>query len=222
VLGCTSRLCDDDAMRRIAQFPNLRFLICQDTVAGDTGFSALGEAPRLEFIWGRHGANLGTAGLIELSRLRNLRGLAVSFRNVGVKGLRQLSKFPRLSELVPIDIPDDGFRQIADCDQIEALNCMYCRSITDRAAEHITDLPRLRTYQAWRTQASDQTLNALSTDTTLEHVRLSECTGITDRGLLFFRRMPRLRTVDLERLPCVTIDGAALMPSQIRVNFTAA
>jgi RNA polymerase sigma factor (sigma-70 family) len=220
-LGCTSRLCDDDAMRRIAQFPNLRFLMCQDAVAGDAGFSAIAEAPRLEFIWGRHCANLGTSGFVQLSRLRNLRGLAVSCRNVGVEGLRHLSKFPRLSELMPIDVPDDGFRQIADCDQIEALYCMYCMSITDRAAEHIAGLPRLRTYQAWRTRASDQTLNALSAVTTLEHVRLSECTGVTDQGLLFLRRMPNLRIVDLERLPGVTMEGAALLPSHIRVNFMA-
>src|SRR5262249_26496165 len=52
----------DEAMPTIAALPNLRFLMCQDTAAGDEGFVALSRSQSLEKIWGRRCYNLRSRG----------------------------------------------------------------------------------------------------------------------------------------------------------------
>jgi hypothetical protein len=57
----------DDSMPFIAALPRLRFLMCQDTTAGDDGFVALGRSQSIEKIWGRRCYNLRRRGFIALS-----------------------------------------------------------------------------------------------------------------------------------------------------------
>lgn len=218
-LGCTSRLCDDEAMRRVARIPGLRFLMCQDTIAGDDGFGAVAESSSIEFIWGRRSNNLTAAGFARLSGMPQLRGLAVGCRNVGERGLQMLPDFERLTEFMPIGVVDDGFRHIGRCERLEALHCMYCPTITDRATELIGGLPHLREYQAWGTQATDQTLCVLGTMRSIEQVRFTGCLFVTDAGLPALAQLPNLKSVALEGLPGVTVEGAAALPPHVRVNY---
>ncbi|MFI5209460.1 MAG: hypothetical protein ACHQ2E_03355, partial [Gemmatimonadales bacterium] len=73
----------DGSMPLIAAMPRLRFLGCQDTVAGDEGFVALSRSRSIEFIWGRRCHNLGTRGFQALAQMPGLRSLSVSCLNVG-------------------------------------------------------------------------------------------------------------------------------------------
>ena len=52
----------DVGVRHLARLPRLRFLGCQDTVAGDDGFATLSQSRSIEYIWGRRGHNLRTRG----------------------------------------------------------------------------------------------------------------------------------------------------------------
>lgn len=63
-------------------------------------------------------------------------------------GLSTLPHFPALAELMPMDVPDEGYRHIGKCAGIESLVLMYCHETTDRATEHITGMPRLKKYFA--------------------------------------------------------------------------
>jgi RNA polymerase sigma factor (sigma-70 family) len=218
-LGCAAALCDDAAMRHVAGMPALRFLMCQDTVAGDAGFSALADSPSIEFVWGRRCHNLGPTGFTRLSTMPNLRGLAVSCRNLGPTGLSVLPEFPRLGEFVPIDVTDQGFEHIGQCVRLEALHCMYCQTITDRAAEFIRHLRSLRDYRAWNTSATDRTLQILAEIRSLEHIRISGCTSMSDRGLRALVELPRLRAIELHGLPLVTIEGATMFAPRVRVSY---
>ncbi|HET6853255.1 MAG TPA: hypothetical protein VFH46_13200 [Pyrinomonadaceae bacterium] len=56
-----------------------------------------------------------------------LNGLAASCKFVDDAALATLPDFPSLTELVPMDVGDDGFRHIARCRQLESLILMYCR-----------------------------------------------------------------------------------------------
>jgi hypothetical protein len=206
-------------MSRIAALPALRFLMCQDAVAGDAGFGALASSPSIEYVWGRRCYNLGTVGFQRLSVMPRLGGLAVSCRNVAKHGLAVLPEFPRLRELVPIDVNDDGFEYIGQCARLEALHCMYCRTVTDRAADCIRPLTRLRDYQAWSTAATDRTLEILGELRSLEHIRISNCTGVSDAGLEALAALPKLRAIELEGLPGVTMEGATVFRSSVRVGF---
>ena len=51
----------DESMPYIAAMPHLRFLMCQDTEAGDDGFVALSRSRSIEYIWGRRCHNLRAA-----------------------------------------------------------------------------------------------------------------------------------------------------------------
>jgi hypothetical protein len=65
-----------------------------------------------------------------------LRGLAVSCKNVDDASLSVLPRFPALRALMPMDVPDEGFRHVGRCEQLEDLWCI-CRDTGDIATEHI-------------------------------------------------------------------------------------
>jgi hypothetical protein len=152
----------DDAMPYIAAMPRLRFLGCQDTTAGDDGFVALSRSRSIEYIWGRRCHNLRTRGFSALSAMPALRALSVSCLNVDDAGIATLPTFPALRELMPMDVPDEGYRHIGKCDQLASLVLMYCRDTTDRATEHIVRLPALAHYFASYTRITDRTPKMLS------------------------------------------------------------
>ena len=219
-LGCNANLCTDEAMRGISAMPRLRFLMCQDAVAGDRGFTALSRSRSIEYVWGRRCYGLTGSGFSALAEMPALQGLSVSCRNVGEDGLSALPRFPALKELMPMDVSDEGFRYVGRCEQLEALHCMYCEKTSDTATEHLTGLRKLKKYQAWGTQITDRSLDSLGRIQTLEHVLFYKCGAITDAGLMFIARLPQLREVSLECLQQVTADAAAIFPASVRVNYS--
>src|SRR5262249_47542460 len=117
----------DETMGAIGELPHLRMLMCQDTAASDAGFTALGRSRSIEYIWGRRCYGLTGKGFTAMSRMPALRGLSVSCKNVDDPALAHLPEFPALTEFMPMDVVDDGFRHVGRCERIEALWCMYCR-----------------------------------------------------------------------------------------------
>src|SRR5262249_8696450 len=145
----------------ICAMPRLRFLMCQDTAASDEGFVWLSQSQTIEYIWGRRCHNLRARGFKALARMPKLHSLSVSCLNVDDSGLASLSEFPALKELMPRDVPDDGYRHIARCTQLEDLILMYCRETTDVATQHIASLPRLKKYFASYNKITDRSLEIL-------------------------------------------------------------
>jgi len=171
----------------------LRFLVVQDTTAGDDGFVALGRSRSLEYLWGRHCHNLRNRGFAALARMPALRSLAVSCLNVDDVTLAALPEFSALRELMPMDVPDAGYRHIARCEQLESLILMYCRDATDAATEHIARLRKLSYYFNSYTTITDRTPELLSTMDSLERITFDVCHGLTNEGVARLARLPRLR-----------------------------
>lgn len=219
-LGCEGKLCNDEAMRHICAMPRLRMLMAQGTVAGDAGFAALSCSQTIEYIWGRECPNLRGRGFAALAAMPALRGLAVSCKDVDDEGLSALPRFPALKEFMPMDVSDDGFRHVGRCEQLEALECMYCRATTDIATGHIAGLSKLKSYRTWSTRSTDRSLEILGRMSSLERLLFHDCAGITDAGLAFLAGLPRLREVELESLRNVTHKGAAVFPANVRVNYS--
>ena len=174
-LGCQDQLCDDEAMRHIGAIPRLRMLMGQGTVATDAGFAALSRSQTIEYIWGRECPNLTGRGFAALSTMPALRGLAVSCKNVDDEALATLPRFPALTDLMPMDVLDDGFRHVGRCENLEGLWCMYCRDTTDAATEHIAGLTKLKTYYAGQTKITDRSLEILSRMPSLESLEFWNC-----------------------------------------------
>jgi hypothetical protein len=208
----------DDTMVAIAELPHLRHLGCQDTQAGDAGFAALGKSTSLESIWGRRCHNLRTAGFIALASMPSLRALSVSCLNVGDAGIAELPSFPALRELMPMDVPDEGYRHIGRCAELDSLVLMYCRDTSDRATEHIATLPKLRKYFASYTKITDRTPEVLSRIEALEEVEIYGCPGITDAGVVRLARLPRLREVKISGQH-VTSAIVEAFPSGVKVQW---
>jgi hypothetical protein len=206
-------------MSSIAALPHLRFLMCQDTEAGDDGFVALSQSKTIERIWGRRCHNLRSRGFAALSTMPALQGLSVSCLNVDDSGLATLPNFPALTELMPMDVPDEGYRYVGQCDKLESLVLMYCRDTTDVATTHITRLPRLRKYFASYTRITDRTPQLLSTMDTLEGITFSACPGLTSVGIASLARLPRLRELDIGGMPNVTEEVVRVFPSRVKVKY---
>jgi hypothetical protein len=219
-LGCEGELCNDEAMRHIGAMPHLRMLMAQGTIAGDDGFAALSRSRTIEYIWGRECPNLGGRGLWALSAMSALRGLAVSCKNVDDEGLSALPRFPMLRELMPMDIPDEGYRHVGRCEQLESLILMYCRETTDVATEHIAGLPRLKKYFASYTKITDRSMQILSRISSLESISFYGCPAVTNAGVVALASLPRLRKVQISG-PHITRECAAAFPASVRVEIGA-
>ena len=210
----------DESMPYIAALPHLRFLMCQDTPASDDGFVALSRSRSIEYIWGRRCYGLERRGFMALAGMPALRSLSVSCRNVDDVGLSALPRFAALRELMPIDVPDEGYRHVGRCERLEALVLMYCRETTDVATRHVAELPRLRKYFASYTRITDRTPEILSGVRSLEEVELDSCAGLTDAGVAALARLPGLREVRLSGMRNVTRDVAAAFPAGVRVSYS--
>ena len=209
----------DDWMPYIAAMPRLRFLGAQDTTAGDDGFVALSRSRSIEYVWGRRCHNLGRRGFTALADMPALRGLSVSCLNVDDAGLAALPRFPALRELMPMDVPDAGYRHVGACEQLESLVLMYCRDTTDAATEQITGLTELTYYFNSYTTITDRTPELLSTMDSLERVTFDTCHDLTNAGVARLARLPRLRELHAsgQRL---TADVAAAFPPRVSVHWS--
>lgn len=210
---------DDEAMPYIAALPHLRFLMCQDTESSDEGFVALSLSQSIEQIWGRRCYNLRSRGFRALAAMPTLRSLLVSCKNVEDAALAVLPQFPALRELMPMDIPDAGYRHIGLCDRLESLILMYCRDTTDASTEHITGLPNLRKYFASYNRITDRTPELLSAMDWLEEVEFSACANLTNQGIASLAHLPRLRELRANGMPQVTSDIAAVFPASVHVEI---
>jgi hypothetical protein len=208
----------DESMPYIAAMPHLRFLMCQDTEAGDDGFVSLSRSRSIEYIWGRRCHNLRSRGFTALADIPTLRALSVSCKNVDDAGLSTLPRFPSLRELMPMDVPDEGYRHIGRCEQLESLVLMYCRDTGDVATSHLTKLPRLKKYFAGYTRATDRTPQYLSEIDSLESIDLSSIPGITNAGIAALTRLPRLRELRLGGMQHVDLRTLPAFREEVRLD----
>ena len=215
-LGWLGADAKDDWMPYIAQMPRLRFLGAQDTSASDDGFVALSRSRSLEYIWGRRCHNLGTRGFKALANMPKLRGLSVSCLNVDDDGVAALPSFPSLRELMPMDVPDAGYRHIGKCSELESLVLMYCRNTTDAATEHITSLKKLSYYFNSYTTITDRTPELLSGMESLERVTFDGCHDLTNAGVSKLARLPKLKQLRASGRG-LTPGLARLFPSRVKV-----
>jgi hypothetical protein len=217
-LACQGERCDDAAMRSIAALPKLRMLMAQGTVASDDGFVALSHSQTLEYLWGRDCPNLHGRGFAALAAMPALRGLGVSCKFVDERSLAMLPHFSQLRQLMPMDVPDAGFRHVGACNKLVDLWCMYCRDTGDEATEHIAGL-NLKTYYAGKTRITDRSCEILAGMTSLELVEFWECAGITDAGLVALARLPRLKQFTVTSSPRVTRQGLAVFPATVSMDY---
>ena len=154
-----------------------------------------------------------------LADLPALHYLSVSCKNVDDAGLSALPCFPALRELMPMDVPDDGYRHVGRCTNLESLVLMYCRDTGDVATSHITGLGRLQKYFASYNRITDRTPELLSTMDSLESITFDTCAGLTNAGVATLARLPRLKSLNVSGLPRVTSDIVTAFPEHVRVRW---
>jgi len=219
-LGSLAFDATDAAMPYIAAMKKLRFLMIQDTVSGDDGFVALSKSQSIENIWGRRCHNLRARGFVALANMPKLKTLGVSCLNVDDSALAAFPSFPALRHLMPMDVPDAGYRHIAKCRDLEVLTLMYCRDTGDGATEHIATMPSLKKYFASYNKVTDRTPELLSTVISLENVEFSACAGLTNAGVATLAWLPNLREVILGGMSNVTSDIVSAFPARVKVSYS--
>jgi hypothetical protein len=151
-----------------------------------------------------------------LANMPALRSLSVSCLNVDDVGISALPTFPTLKELMPMDVPDQGYRHIGKCEELESLILMYCRDTTDAATEHITGLRKLSYYFNSYTGITDRTPELLSGMDSLERITFDTCHGLTNAGVARLARIPKLRELRVSGKG-VASDVAAAFSSPVTV-----
>jgi hypothetical protein len=220
-LGWLSIDAKDEWMSVLADMPALRFLGMQDTTAGDDGFVALSRSKTIENIWGRHCHNLRSRGFVALSKMPRLRRLSVSCLNVEDTALASLPDFPSLRELMPIDVPDSGYRHIGKCAELESLVLMYCRNTTDAATEHLTGLTKLKNYFNSYTTITDRTPEILSGMNSLETVTFDACHNLTNDGVAKLAQLSNLKVLRVSGNG-LTRDVVKAFSSRVAVHYSPA
>jgi hypothetical protein len=135
--------------------------------------------------------------------------------------LAALPRFPALRQLMPMDVPDEGFRHVGRCENLERLWCMYCRDTTDAATEQIAGLPKLKTYYAGQTKITDRSLEILGGMRSLESIEFWNCAGITNAGARVLGSLPNLREVTFDGCRQITTGVRQLFPPHVRVGHSA-
>jgi hypothetical protein len=148
----------------------------------------------------------------------SLKSLSVSCLNVGDAGIATLPDFPALRDLMPMDIPDAGYRHIGKCHQLEALTLMYCRDTTDAATEHITGLNKLSSYFNSYTTITDRTPQLLSTMDSFERIVLEVCNNVTNEAVAALARLPMLKELRVSGRS-LTRDVVAPFPARVTVRY---
>lgn len=146
-----------------------------------------------------------------------LRGLSVSCLNVDDVGVAALPTFPALREIMPMDVPDAGYRHIGRCAELESLVLMYCRDTTDAATQHLPGLTKLSYYFNSYTTITDRTPELLSGMDSLERITFDTCHGLTNAGVAQLARLPRLRELRVAGRQ-ITSDVVALFPAGVSVH----
>jgi Leucine-rich repeat (LRR) protein len=152
-----------------------------------------------------------------LANMPALRGLSVSCLNVDDVGVSALPSFPSLRELMPMDVPDAGYRHIGKCDGLESLILMYCRDTTDAASDHITGLTKLSYYFNSYTAVTDRTPELLSRMNSLERITFDTCHGLTNAGVARLARLPNLRELRVSGRQ-ITTDVVGMFPPRVSVH----
>src|SRR5262245_30032466 len=146
--------------------------------------------------------------------------MAVSCKNVDDATLSALPRFPVPRALMPMDAPDDGFRHMGRCGELEGLRLIYCRDTGDAASERIAGLSGLKIYYAGKTKITDRSMEILGRMPSLEKIEFWECAGITNAGLALLASLPRLREISIGGSPNVTREGMEVFPGAVRVNYS--
>jgi len=217
VLGCDGQLSNDEAMVHIGAMPSLKRLRSQESAATDEGFVALARSRTLEGYWGRNSEGFGDRAFAAFSQIPSLQSLGVSLAKVA--DLSLFPAFPKLRELTPIGLKDEGFRHLGQCRQLERLTCMYCRESGDAATEFIANL-KLKYYYAGLTQITDRSLEILGKMESLEQIEFYECQHITNAGLPQLANLPNLREVHFDACPGVTLEGTKVFPPSVSVHYS--
>jgi hypothetical protein len=117
-----------------------------------------------------------------------------------------------------MDVPDEGYRHIGRCEQLESLVLMYCRDTGDVATSHLTKLARLKKYFASYTRATDRTPRYLSEIDSLESIDLSSIPGITNAGIAALTRLPHLRELHLGGMQHVDPETLPAFREEVRLD----
>ena len=216
-----ARYLDNRICQALAQLPNLQRLSLSGAQIDDEGASQLAKISTLITL-GLNGTKLTSAGLKELTKLRNLTYLSAAHTLIDDEGLRHVATLSKLIwlELDNTQITDAGIEHLRPLKSLKVLLLAHT-GVTDRAVEVFVSFDAPNRIDLEGTKVTNEAARLLAPLPKLGEVNLRN-TAVDDGCVPHFEKMKVLHTVDLRgtKISKAGIERirAALKPSAALYN----
>lgn len=250
---------DDGRVTNLCSLTNLRVLKLEQAAITDAVLTVIAKLPKLEEL-SLERCVIGDAGIENLSASTSLKRLRVPSTAITNQGLKTICSMKQL-ELLDVTqcskISSEGLQALVQLDNLKNLSvgglsvtdqsiasigqlkklaalAIQDSPVTDASADVFASLPKLREFNAFKTQLGDGTLDALGSAKELSKVKLRRCAittngvasrieklsnvvaleisenAIEDEALVAISKMPKLEDLNLLRTK-VTDAGVAYL-----------
>jgi Leucine-rich repeat (LRR) protein len=191
----------DEGLKHLGNCRQLRVLSLEDTGITDRGLENIYGCRRLEELWL---ANTGVtdAALEKIARLSALQVLDIRGTSISDDGLKVVAKMPSLW-LLYLDSPalsDVGLKNLQNAPHLQNLWLGEDSSAQFDLAK-LAGIPNVSQLYLTGSLITDDRLQPLATNGTIEHLKLQGCTGLTDESLSIVASMPNLKSLGISSSP---------------------
>jgi len=199
---------DDRCMQHIAALTGLKVLELRYTDITGRGIKAIEGLESLERL--TLPERIDNAGMVQVAKLKSLKGLYWNENRVTNRGLRHLIELTSLEELAlgGDHIGNSGLVHVAKLPHLRYL-MLWGKNFTDDGMVCLQNFPSLKIlHLGGLRNITDAGLEHLSHISRLEIISFYWNENITDRGMAHLKRLPALRKLKINRSK-VTDEGLA-------------
>jgi Leucine-rich repeat (LRR) protein len=199
---------DDRCMQHIAALTGLKVLELRYTDITGRGIKVIEGLESLERL--TLPERIDNAGMVQVAKLKSLKGLYWTENRVTNRGLRHLTELTSLEELAlgGDHIGNSGLVHVAKLPHLRYL-MLWGKNFTDDGMVCLQNFPSLKIlHLGGLSNITDAGLEHLSHISRLEIISFYWNENITDRGMAHLKRLPALRKLKINRSK-VTDEGLA-------------
>lgn len=208
-----SPLLDDESLKQLRQFPQLRKLGILECGIGNPGLTELAALAQLRLLDLRNCPELTNEGLQQLLALKGLKVLRLAGFQIDNATLKLVGQFPALTGVTIEDaaIDDAGLEPLGRL-PLEEINLGRCYRVTDEGLRIVEPLANLRQFGIRDIPLTGEGLKYLQGKNKLTRLKLSG-TGVEDAAVRQLATFVQLERLEL-RQTAVTdaaVDSLALL-----------
>ena len=208
----------DESMSHLSKLQNLKTLAIgyygYRWTISDNGLKFLSKSPALEVLYIPNAANITDEGLGHIASIKTLKHLHLfgNMDKITVAGIKRLTALTNLETLQLVDfklITDVSVEHIASISSLKELDLWGCDLITDVGVDMLARLEKLESLSLkYCDQLTDQSLRSIAKISTLKRLDLEGCEKITSAGITEISKISGLENLNINGCFLVYDDGA--------------